>query len=588
MPKKEATTLTCLLTWATDGGFVDVAAALLAAAYNDASADHGALSAVEKRVNALAHALAGVDLTSPFEGPEAAERALAPLASALAFAPTSELLSLALARTLLEARRPEGAARVLRLVERQRRDAPASPSLTFPLPAGSAPSNVGVPGTGSLAVEPGEDSTELLTATLPRPPSLPVLLAHAQARGGDLAAALATLTSVVQGDPDGSTPDGVGAGPLLKAFRDVAAARDRGNAAYKAGSNADAVAAYGEAQEIARKRAGSALSFLASNASAAHLAAGSVEEALNEALSSLRLCPCNVKAWARATACFSAQTPPAHDLAAVAIAVQQYLTPLDAPALLKALLGARSKADDEAVDGHGQRVLQGLEGLVLPLSQPGNDSQYQAALTGWKAAKGQAAAGRFAPIFGRDPSPEGGARALSAARVVLVDWFATWCGPCKQIAPHFAQLAAGIAPVAFVKVDGDLCKASASGQNAPKAKASAAAAECCGGDSACGKKPVAGDASGGGGVKAFPTFTLFLDGFEIARLEGGDGARLSSMVKEGLAAWTNSPPRPATVAGKHGGTAPAPPALLEALAARDCRADVTIPIAHALRTLGAV
>ena len=40
---------------------------------------------------------------------------------------------------------------------------------------------------------------------------------------------------------------------------------------------------------------------------------------------------------------------------------------------------------------------------------------------------------------------------------VIVDFFATWCGPCKMLTPVVEQLASQYSDIKFVKIDVDEC-----------------------------------------------------------------------------------------------------------------------------------
>eukprot|EP01104_Vermistella_antarctica_P019532 TRINITY_DN7699_c0_g1_i1.p1 TRINITY_DN7699_c0_g1~~TRINITY_DN7699_c0_g1_i1.p1 ORF type:complete len:118 (-),score=33.89 TRINITY_DN7699_c0_g1_i1:136-450(-) len=82
--------------------------------------------------------------------------------------------------------------------------------------------------------------------------------------------------------------------------------------------------------------------------------------------------------------------------------------------------------------------------------------------------------------------------------LVVVDFFAVWCGPCKRISPFFVELAAKYPDVTFVKVDID---------EAPD---------------------VAEDQE----VSAMPTFRYFKSGKQVAELVGASKEKLEALVVE--------------------------------------------------------
>ncbi len=73
---------------------------------------------------------------------------------------------------------------------------------------------------------------------------------------------------------------------------------------------------------------------------------------------------------------------------------------------------------------------------------------------------------------------------------VLVDFWAEWCGPCKMMAPHFANAAAQLVDVRFAKLDTEA---------SPRASATYA-------------------------IRSIPTLILFRGGKEVARQSGAMSA----------------------------------------------------------------
>lgn len=84
----------------------------------------------------------------------------------------------------------------------------------------------------------------------------------------------------------------------------------------------------------------------------------------------------------------------------------------------------------------------------------------------------------------------------SNEKIVVVDYFATWCGPCKVIAPKVMEMSnqEKYANVHFVKIDVDECPDVAQDQ----------------------------------GIRAMPTFKIYKDGKEAAEVVGADPRSLQN------------------------------------------------------------
>lgn len=82
------------------------------------------------------------------------------------------------------------------------------------------------------------------------------------------------------------------------------------------------------------------------------------------------------------------------------------------------------------------------------------------------------------------------------ARLVFVDFTATWCGPCKMIGPTFVRLATQYPRAHFVKVDVDAAQ----------------------------------DIAGMERVSSMPTFAVYFEGKKVETFSGADVNRLTSLV----------------------------------------------------------
>lgn len=86
-------------------------------------------------------------------------------------------------------------------------------------------------------------------------------------------------------------------------------------------------------------------------------------------------------------------------------------------------------------------------------------------------------------------------RAIEKSKLVFVDFTASWCGPCKMIAPVFTSLASKFTNILFLKVDVDECQ----------------------------------DVAGHERVSSMPTFAVYRHGKKVEGFSGADGNRLSQL-----------------------------------------------------------
>lgn len=82
--------------------------------------------------------------------------------------------------------------------------------------------------------------------------------------------------------------------------------------------------------------------------------------------------------------------------------------------------------------------------------------------------------------------------------LVVVDYFATWCGPCRNIAPFVEELSRKYPQVKFLKVDSDKVQ------------------------DVCSERR----------ISSLPTFQFFVKGDQVDEMKGADAATLESKVNQ--------------------------------------------------------
>lgn len=107
--------------------------------------------------------------------------------------------------------------------------------------------------------------------------------------------------------------------------------------------------------------------------------------------------------------------------------------------------------------------------------------------------------------------------ALKPTPLLIIDFYATWCGPCKQISPVFSRLAtqhSTSATVIFAQVDVDQAKD---------------VAQLC-------------------GIAAMPTFQFFRQGRKVDEVKGADVQQLTTKIGYYTGALAKEGPAPAAAA----------------------------------------
>lgn len=197
----------------------------------------------------------------------------------------------------------------------------------------------------------------------------------------------------------------------------------------------------------------------------------------------------------------------------------EIMTMMQQPGVLERLQGAMANPQTAMGDPDIMRIISKLQGLNMAGGGGGSGGAGgmggMGGGGGYGGASPAAASGSASNIQHLTTSAQLAAVLQSAGeKLVVIDYMATWCGPCKAIAPLFAELAATYKDkVVFVKVDGDQSRALCEAQ----------------------------------GVRGFPTFEFYVGGQKIETFSGADSNKLRQIVEE----YGNAEPRPTVCPYKH-------------------------------------
>jgi len=272
------------------------------------------------------------------------------------------------------------------------------------------------------------------------------------ARIGKLDAALASSKRQVKQEPDNSD-----AAVLLRRLRKLAAGREKGNQHFAQQNWAGALQAYDEAIESAGEIQRPLSVLLLCNRAACHLKLGNAQKALDDAIQAVEIEGGYTKARMRKAAALA-------DLGRMAEAVDEYSE-----------LRSQLPGDEE--------VAKRLYACKLAQARDaGEDTS-------------KIASEEPGVIHVKDSTQY--SKLVKSPGLVVVDFTASWCGPCRSIAPVVDRLALQFIRTHFLKVDVDEVQ----------------------------------DVAHAEGVRSMPTFVFYRNGSKVDTFSGADPSLLASKVQ---------------------------------------------------------